>query len=114
MNRRFPRPPVPTGPKTHARGDEPALIDRGLLATASRVGRNGVRKTNITRVNLSSLEALRRAEKSYSDDVIAELDFKTDPPETRSDKPKCTTCTRGDQPRCTTCTYQVNQVPPIH
>ena len=86
------------------------LIERGLLATASRVGRGGARKTNITRVNLSGLKALRRPEKSYSDDVIAELNFNTDPSETRSDQPRCTTCTRGDQPRCTTCTYQVNHV----
>src|SRR5690606_24142533 len=76
------------------------LIERGLLATASRMGSDRIRKTNITRVNLRGLEALRRPERAYADDVAAaELGFKINPAETRS-----------DQQRCTTCTYQVNHV----
>lgn len=87
------------------------LIERGLLATASRMGSDGIRKTNITRVNLRGLEALRRPERAYADDVAAaELGFKINPAETRSDQQRCTTCTMVDQQRCTTCTYQVNHV----
>src|SRR5690606_28826711 len=84
------------------------LIERGLLATASRMGSDGIRKTNITRVNLRGLEALRRPERAYADDVAAaELGFKINPAETRSDQQRCTMV---DQQRCTTCTYQVNHV----
>src|SRR5690606_15785220 len=98
------------------------LIERGLLATASRMGSDRIRKTNITRVNLRGLEALRRPERAYADDVAAaELGFKINPAETRSDQQRCTTCTMVDQQRCTTCTmvdqqrcttctYQVNHV----
>ncbi|MGV2384386.1 MAG UNVERIFIED_CONTAM: helix-turn-helix domain-containing protein [Thermobifida fusca] len=87
------------------------LIERGLLATASRMGSDGIRKTNITRVNLRGLEALRRPERAYADDVAAaELGFKINPAETRSDQQRCTTCTMVDQQRCTTCTYKVNHV----
>src|SRR5690606_3553556 len=74
------------------------LIERGLMATAPRMGSDGIRKTNITRVNLRGLEALRRLERAYADDVAAaELGFKINPAETRSDQQRCTTCTMVDQ-----------------
>lgn len=85
-----------------------ALIERGLLATSSRVNAQGVRTTNITRVNLAKLAAMRMPEKTYKDNVVHELEFKDD---TASDQPKGTTDTDSEQPKCTEFPDPGNTVP---
>lgn len=85
-----------------------ALIERGLLATSSRVNAQGVRTTNITRVNLAKLGSMRMPEKSYKDNVVHELEFKDD---AAPDQPKGTTGTDADQPKCTEFPDPGNQVP---
>lgn len=84
-----------------------ALIERGLIATSSRVNHNGVRTTNITRVNLERLAVMRMPEKVYKDNVVHELEFN----DTTPDQPKCTEGTTDEQPKCTEFPDQVNTVP---
>ena len=84
-----------------------ALIERGLLATSSRVNAQGVRTTNITRVNLDKLASMRMPEKTYKDNVVHELEFT----ETTPDQPKGTGGTDSDQPKCTQFPDPVNTVP---
>jgi hypothetical protein len=84
-----------------------ALIERGLLATSSRVNAQGVRTTNITRVNLERLAAMRMPEKTYKDNVVHELEFNDTTPE----QPKCTEGTPAEQPKGTEFPDPVNTVP---
>lgn len=84
-----------------------ALIERGLLATSSRVNAQGVRTTNITRVNLDKLASMRMPEKTYKDNVVHELEFT----ETTPDQPKGTEDTDPGQPKCTEFPDPVNTVP---
>ncbi|MGI5122821.1 helix-turn-helix domain-containing protein [Marinactinospora thermotolerans] len=64
------------------------LRQRGLLATKRRVDpRTGRSTSNITRINLERLAAMKRAPREYDDNVIEELLFtpENDHPRTTSD-----------------------------
>ncbi|MFD3685426.1 helix-turn-helix domain-containing protein [Nocardiopsis sp. NPDC058631] len=63
------------------------LQDRGLLATKRRVDpRTGRSTSNITRINLDRLAAMKRAPREYDDNVIEELGFtESAEPQTPSD-----------------------------
>ena len=84
-----------------------AFIERGILATASRVNSQGIRSTNITRVNLDKIASMRMPEKTYKDNVVHELGFA----ETTPDQPTGTECPDPEQPTGTECPDPVNSVP---
>ena len=84
-----------------------AFIERDILATASRVNSQGVRTTNITRINLDKLASMRMPEKVYQDNVVHELGFA----ETTPDQPTGTEYTDPEQPKCTEYTDPVHSVP---
>lgn len=61
------------------------LQERGLLATKRRVDpRTGRSTSNITRINLDRLAAMKRAPREYDDNVIEELLFDAEPAESKN------------------------------
>ena len=61
------------------------LQERGLLATKRRVDpRTGRSTSNITRINLDLLASMKRAPRKYDDNVIEELLFETEEPQTQA------------------------------
>lgn len=64
------------------------LIERGLLGTKRRINpRTGEAVSNLTRVNLDRLAALRRAQRDYDDNVVEAITFaETSDSATRADQ----------------------------